>query len=72
MMKRKKDTFRMPYGWIAWGGICAMVESPLLSSGSVAVGGFILGAVVVVVCFALAVSRKLDDGSGGPWWWGGL
>ena len=70
-MKRKKNKFRMPYGWIAWGGICAMVESPFLSSGPVAVGSFILGAVVVVVCFALAVYRRLDDEKPmGPWWWG--
>ncbi len=63
-MRRKKKTFRMPYGSIALGGVFAMGASFFVPHDGILM--FIIGLLVVVVAFTCALCRALD-GPGGFW-----
>jgi len=68
--KKSKKGFRLPYGLIALGGVFAMIASPATSNPFLC---FCIGVLVIVISFALALCRRLDDSKGPmPWWYGGL
>lgn len=67
---KKKTTFRMPYGWIAMGGVLDMIGCFFVSSPQRAFWMFILGMLVVIVSFSLAMCRRLDEDGPLFWPWG--